>query len=209
MNLNIFKPGQAVRDAIEHPNFVLALILVLLPSLAALIGKMNFEEQILMGAVYPIVLTFITFFLLSLVVFVLCKLVGGKSNKSFVGLFSALSLIKIVSLVIVVLSLVAMPLILSPEASKFMQERAENRNSGAMVIQAGEFFEENPNAVNLPVLGAFLFITLLFVIFALDLVYTAVKEFTGAKWVTALVVTIVAFVIQGTILAIVNGAPIL
>jgi len=209
MNLNIFKPGQAVKDAIEHPNFVLAMILVLLPSIVAFVAKMNFSEQALAGALGPIVVNAVTFFLLVLVVFVLCKLVGSKSNKSFDGLFSALSLMKIVSLAVVLLSLVAMPLTLSPEAAEFSREKAESKNPGLLEIQVGTFIEENPDAVNMPVLGAFLFITLLFLIFALDLVFTAVKEFTGAKWVTALVITIVAFIIQGILLAIVNGTPML
>jgi hypothetical protein len=209
MNLNIFRPEQAVMDAIERPNFVLALILVLLPSLAAIIGRMDFGEKFLVGSIYSIVLSFIAFFLLTLTVFVLCKLVGGKAGKRFAGLFSALSLIKIVSLIVVVLSLIATPLILSPQAMEFLEERAEARNSGAMALQAGQFFEENPDAVNLPVFGAFAFITLLLLIFALYLVYTAIKVFTGTKWVTALVLTIVTFVIQGTLLAIINGAPVL
>ena len=209
MDINILRPGHAVKDAIERPNLALALILVLIPVVVAFAARMDFSEKALVAAVYPIVASVVTFFLLTIVIFVLCRLVGSKEKKGFAGLFSALSLVKIVSLIIVLLSLVAMPLVLSPKATAFLEEKAESRNSGLVAVQAEQFFEENPDSFNMPVFGAFLFVTLLLLIFALDLVYTAIKEFTGAKWLTALVLTIVAFIVQGTLLAIVNGAPVL
>ena len=118
MNLNIFKPGQAVDSAFEKPNLTIAMILVLLPTLAFLGGLMLYGFDISGYAIFEIAIAYIIFFILGLVVYATGIIFNGeKAKKQFLEVLSATALLQIVSLIFIILSFLTINLVFSPAAN--------------------------------------------------------------------------------------------
>jgi len=201
MNLNILKPGKAVDSAFEKPSFLLALALVLLPVLASVAGRVVYGVAVEANdVIYGIIMAYISFFIPVLVVFVLGMVVDRQKTKGkFIGLFSALSLARLVSLAIVVLSLVTLPLVLSPEAMSLGLQAGKSAGYAMMLSQISQFVESNPNAINWPVFNAFIAVGLILTLWGIYLIYKSVKKLTESKPIAAILITIVAFIIAGAL----------
>lgn len=199
MNLNVLRPRQAVESAFEKPSLLLAFILVLLPALASIAGRMLYGVQVKPGnAIYGIVLSYVTFFALALVVFALAWLWKKQATKGkFVAFFCALSLVKVVSLAIVLLSFLTMPLYLSPGAMQAGLQAAGSANSEMATAQISDFIASNPAAVNLPVFYAFLLIAALLTVFGIYLIYLCVKRLGEGKRLASILITVIALIVLG------------
>ncbi len=191
MNINIFKPGKAVESAFEKPNLAIALVLVLLPSVAFLGGQMLYGIDISGYAIYQIVLAYVTFFILGLIVYALGIIFNGKKEKGqLLKVLSAVSLLQIVSLTIIILSLLTINLVFSPEAIEFAAT-AENAN------QIGEFIAANPASVNLAFFAIALIIAIALTVLGIFILYKCIRKVTGTRAFTALVLAAVILLIFG------------
>ncbi|MFA4855470.1 MAG: YIP1 family protein [archaeon] len=191
MNLNILHPSKAVDSAFEKPSIPIALVLVLLPSLAFLCGLIVYGQDISSFAVYEIILAYVTFFVLVLIVFALGLLFDGKKAKGkFAGTICALSLLQIVSLAFSVLSLIAIPLVLSPEAIQFA-----GHASGT--DQISEFLTLNPSAINFAALAVFLAISACLIVWGIYILYKGIRKLTETRAFTSLILAIITLIILG------------
>lgn len=190
MNINILHPSKAVDSAFEKPNIAIALVLVLLPSLAFLGGLAFYGEDVLSYAVYEVVLAYVTFFALALIVFALGLLFDGKRAKGkFAGTICALSLLQIIYLAFSLLSLIAMPLVLSPAAIEFA------KHAGA--DQTGEFLTLNPGAANLAIFAFFLAIGACLIAWGIYILYRCIRKLAETRAFTALILAIITLIIIG------------
>jgi len=198
MNLNILKPGQAVESAFKKPNIPLALLLVLLPSLAFIGGRMAYGVQVLDRALYEIVLGYVSFFVLVLVVLALGIIANRKKIAGKMpGLISALSLLQIIALATLILSFALLPLVASPATIEFAVQAGKSASTEMTVAQVEEFLLENPEAVNFTALAVFLAIGLALSVLGLYMLYLTAKKLTESRTLTALLITIVAIIVIG------------
>jgi len=201
MNLNILLPGEAVESAFKKPSLLTALVLVLLPAIASIAAKMLFGVQIgLENAAYGIVLSYVGFFALAIIAFALAWILNNQATKGkFVPFFCALSLVKIISLVIVLLSFLTMPLYLSPEAMQMALQAGNSANGEMAVAQASNFLASNQGAVNLPVFAAFLLIGALLTVYGIYVLYLCIKGLAGGKKLSSILITVIALIILGLV----------
>jgi len=200
MDFNILKPKKAVEAAFEKPNIVFALVLVLLPPIAS-IAIASFSG-ILAGIeriAYSIVMAYVGFFLLAIIIFVIAWLLNSASVKGkAAGFLSALSLAQIISLAIIVLSFITFPIIVSPQASALMLGGGQLAPE-AQAIEMKAIIDQNPAAINYYALGAMLVVTAALMVWGIYIMYLAVKKLTGSKALVALVITLVALFILGSL----------
>jgi len=201
MNLNVLQPKKAVESAFKKPNVPLALILVVLPSLASIASSIVFGAPFKVeNAVYSIVLAYVAFFVLAFVIFALVAILKGSEAKGkMAGYLSALSLVKIASLAIVLLSVVAIPLCFSPAAMNAVAAAANETSPGIAVGMAAAFVEENPNAINWPLFSVFLAIAAIILILGAYLVFLGIKKLSNTGWLGAVALAIIAFIIMGVL----------
>jgi len=193
MNLNIFKPGQAVDSAFEKPNLTIALLLVLLPTLAFLGGLMLYGFDILEYAIFEIVLAYVIFFILGLVVYATGIIFNGEKAKSqLLEVLSATALLQIVSLIFIVLSFLTINLIFSPAAIEFATT-AENPN------QIGGFIAANPGSVNLVFFAILTIIAIALITLGIYILYKTIRKITETRAFTSLVLAAVILFILGII----------
>lgn len=198
MNINIFRPGKAVESAFENPNILLALALVLLPSLASIAGRMAYGIDATGNAIYEIALAYITFFVLLLVVFALGLILDAKKTKGkFVSVFSALSLIQVTQLLIIVVSFLVVPLVFSPETIAFAIQASQASDTGMATLQLTEYVSETPGAVNVPILGFVAIAGTAIALLGMYILYLCIKKLTETRTITAAMLTLVALVILG------------
>ena len=193
MNLNIFKPGQAVDAAFEKPNLAIALVLVLLPSLAFLGGQMLYGFDVSGYAIFEIVLAYVMFFILGLVVYAVGIVFNGeKAKNQLLQVLSAVSLLQIVSLIFVVLSFLTMNLVFSPETIEFAVS-AENPN------QIGGFIAANPGSVNLVFFAIFTIIAIALIALGIYILYKCIRKITKTRAFTSLVLAAIILFILGIV----------
>lgn len=199
MNLNIFQPRKAVESAFKKPNLALAMAIVLLPILASLASRAAFGVSLAVeNAVIEIALAYFSFFLLALIVFGLALILKSRETKGkAAGFLSALSLMATAQLAIVLLSAVAILLCFSPAA---MNAATAAGNVGDSQIAANlmqYFVEQNPTAVNVPLL--MVFVAIAFAIFVLEvyLIYLAVKRLAGTGVLGGLALAFIGLLIWG------------
>ncbi len=198
MNLNLLKPKQAVESAFQKPNIAIALVLVLLPALGSIAGKMVFGLPALNSAAYFIATGYVRFFVLVLVAFALSLVLNAKAAKGkLLGLFSALSLTQAIALAIIILSVLSAPAYLSPAAMNAIANAAQSPDPNVQYQLISEFVEENSNAVNIPILSFFLLTSLGLLIAALYVTYLSIKKTAECRTLAAALLTIIAFTIIG------------
>jgi len=198
MNLNILHPGKAVESAFEKPNILLALILVLLPPLASIAGKMVYGVDATGTAAYEIMTAYVTFFALLLVIYTLAMLFDAKKTKGkFTGAFSALALIQLTQLSIIIISLLAIPLIFQPETIAFAKQASQSASTEAALTQLAMHIEENPGAINTTNLAAFMLLAAGIATGGIILLYSCIKKLTEARTLPAVLLTIAAIIILG------------
>ncbi len=199
MNLNILHPGKAVEAAFEKPSLFVALVLILLPSLASSAGRMLYAAPVdLSGALYGIVLAYVSFFVLALVIFFLAWLVNRQATKGrFAAFFCALSLIKVASLVIVLISFLTMPLYLSEGAMEVALQAGKSSSPEMAAMQLSDFVAANPEAVNLAVLVVLLAITFIISLWAVYLIFKSIKTLAQTGRLAAIALTVIALIIVG------------
>lgn len=202
MNLNVLRPGNAVKSCFEKPSLVLALVLALLPSLVVLGGKAMYGVSVSETALETIVLGYVRFFALFLVILAMGLLLEFKKARSrMLGLFSSLSLLQILQLAFAIVSLIAMPLILSPETIDFALKAGQSPNSDMVFGQIQEFVALNPEAGNPAGLVALTLIGLAITVWGIYLLYKTTKAFLESKGVTAILLTVIALIIMGALTA--------
>jgi len=193
MNLNIFKPEQAVESAFEKPNLAIALLLVLLPTLAFLGGLMLYGFDISEFAIYEIVLAYIIFFILGLIIYATGIIFNGeKAKNQLLEVLSATALLQLVSLIFIVLSFLTINLVFSPAAIEFAIT-AENTD------QISNFITANPGAVNPIFFAIFTIIAIALVILGIYILYKTIRNITETRAFTSLVLTAVILFILGII----------
>ncbi len=204
MNVNIFSPGKAVDSAFEKPNLVLALILVLLSSLAFLGSRMALGIDVSSQAAYAIVFGFIEFFVFFLVALAIGLLLDFKKAKAkMLGLFSALSLVQVIWLIVMLLSIAFIPLSFSPKTVEFARNIGPATDEQRLWTQTEAFVNENPDAVNLPVFSAFLVIGLVLLAWGFYLNYLVLRRLTETKAVSSLFLTLIFWLVSGTLFLII------
>jgi len=200
MNVNILKPGKAVESCFEKPNILLAVVLVLLPTIAYIVSGMLYGVQILDSGVMQLVLGFVKFFTLVLVVLAMGLLFDSKKARGKIaGLFSALALIQIIGLLAVLLSALLIPIVFSQDAIGFASKATMGADQARIQMQVQQFVESNPDAVNLPMFGVSLVIAIILLIWGFYLGYLAIKRFTETKPLTAIILALIAFTIMGAL----------
>jgi len=199
MNLNVLKPGKAVEQAFEKPNVPLALVLVLLPALASIAGSFAFGTAPKIEAMaYSVIMAFLTFFVLTVVVFLLGFLVNPKAAKGKgSGLLSALALAQILSLFVILVSFAAIPLVVAPQAMEMLAEAGSSPSPEIRAVQINSFLTQNPTAINLPALAVFLAVAFAAFILGLYIIYLAVKRFTESRKLVALALMLISMLILG------------
>ena len=191
MNLNILKPSQAIDAAFEKPNLAIALVLVLLPSLAYLAGQMLYGFDILGYTIYEIVLAYVTFFILALVIYAIGLVFNGEKAKGqFKQVLSAVSLLQLVSLAFIVLSFIAMRLVFSQKLIEFAA-KATNPN------QISGFIAASPGSVNYVFFAISTVIAIALTVLGICLLYKCIRKITETRAFTSIVLAIIILFILG------------
>ena len=102
-------------------------------------------------------------------------------------------------LIFVVISIVSIPLLLSPEAIDFARMAGKSSNETVVINQVTEFVEANPDAANLFAMAVFLVIGAVLALWGVYITYRCIKRLLDSKPITALLLTIVAFAIIGAL----------
>lgn len=201
MQLNILKPKDAVASAFEKPNLLIALVLVLLPAIVSILGRIPFGATVdASGAAEGIILTYVRFFELAIIIFVLAMIVNREKAKGmFLGTLAGLSLAQIVSLVVVILSFIALPIVFSQEAIDVGVQAGKSANMERTVYQIVEFLEENPDAVNLGALYAFMAITIALVLWGIYIQYHVVRKLTESRVLVVLLLLAITYILTGVL----------
>ncbi len=193
MNLNIFKPAQAVESAFEKPNLAIALLLVLLPTIAFLAGLMLYGFDVLGFVVYEIVVAYVIFFILGLIVYATGIIFNGEKAKTqLLEVLSATALLQIVSLIFVILSFLTINLVFSPEAIEFATT-AENLD------QTGGFIAANPGSVNLIFFAISTIIAIALIALGIYILYKIIRKLTETRAFTSLILAAIILFILGII----------
>jgi len=131
MSFNIFKPGFAVRDSLEHPNLAKALLPVIVLSLltigsAILIGlRLDLFQQgaLLARNIGELVFTAVAFYLVAYL------FEGKKIEGKFTGIVSAISLKWVLLIILWFIGFIAFSALISPELSTAMVDTINSGNA--------------------------------------------------------------------------------
>ncbi len=198
MNLNILHPRQAVDAAFDKPSIGTALGLVLLAAIVWLAQRFIVAGAVdLQTAAFAVLSSYVRFFLLVVIVFILGLLLNRTAAKGkFAALFSALSLIQVLWIAGYVLSIIAFFLIAQPVAVGW--EAGESSLIAGM--KAYSAVEVSLQQINLGVFAAFLVIAGAIGLYGLYLVYLAVRRFASVGFWGGLLAAIVATAVSGILL---------
>ncbi|MDO8537454.1 MAG: YIP1 family protein [archaeon] len=197
--LGIFlSPRKEIAEAIDNPNMLMAIVLVLLPTLVGYMALVNYgfeQNQIIFvfSLLSEIAFWILTALIIALIVFLFKR---ESLKQKFAGILAALSLLKVVGLLLTLL-IVSMPLALPPNlTNSFIQLEKGNLSPNEFVAQFNNVLASNPETINETALFVLLGFTVLLIIFSLWLYYEIISQLmhssipkTVLAWLIILIIT--------------------
>lgn len=195
MNLNVFKPKQAVESAFSAPNPGLAIALVFVSSILALVPPLLRGEEIVAFAVNVFASSYLSFFVLAILIYVVAFVLKGKAAVSgkFSGIVSGLGLIQILVIVWLIISIIPALGVISPEVeSVFHGALSGEFTSGELADAVFEI-----GTANALVLGLFLVVGLITLVVNLIILYFVVSKLFNYKLILNIVMMAILLIILG------------
>lgn len=200
MNLNVFRHGKAVASAFEKPNVLLALVLV---GVAIALAGVN----LVLNASAPdwnvflvesVLKEYARFIALGILIFIAGMVLNRQNMKGkFTGVFSALGLTYVITIIVSVLSLVIGRLVFKPE---FLHALGQAKTFEEMAMTALLWSSADPSAVNWTLLTVALVIGALLLVYQLFLVYKIISFVSKHRPWLNLIALIAILVVFGTLI---------
>lgn len=193
-----YSPKNTVKDAIEHPSIKLAVILVLLPLIIAAIGSHLFGfhvriDSLIIKFIAEIILWLVT----ALVLLIIIYFFGMKQIRTkFSGIITALSLVKVILSLFLLIAILMLPLSISSEIIHSFAE-FEDGEIGVNELSANisEELNNNPNAFNPVIFMLFVLIGLILFLLTLYVYYCIISVSSGFSMAKNIIVWIAFMVI--------------
>lgn len=201
MNLNVLRPGNSVKSAFESPGVLLALVLVIIPSVFAAISYFlnGADVEWDVFAWEFIAKKYILFFVLAFLIFISGKLLNQKKQSvSLKGIISALGLIYVIAIIMAVLSLFSR-LLFSQEFFSAVQEiTAGNVSTEEFAISAQLIMQTMSSGINWILLIVFVIIGLVLLLWQTIILYKIFSFANQRKpWLNIIALIIGILVIGG------------
>jgi len=206
-NLNILNPRQAVEANLQAPTPILALALVLVASIVALLQPLMLGLYINPVAflVNFVLSSYIKFFILAIVVYALL-LVLKKENSAgkLPGIVSTLGLLQIPVIVLLVVSGLTAPMVISPITTELMQEASHGEADVDTLMLQLAFLDENEyELVNFTAFYTLLGLAIVIGIINLYILYLLASRLFQYRVGANILVLIAALIITGLLQGIV------
>ncbi|MFH1544951.1 MAG: YIP1 family protein [archaeon] len=197
-----YSPKNTVKNAIEHPSIKLAVFLILLPLIIAAIGSYLFGFQV---AIDSIIIKFIAEIILwlitALVLLIIIYLFGMKQIRTkFSGIITALSLVKLILSLFLLIAILMLPLSISSEIIHSFAEFEEGEiGTNELSAKISEELNNNPNAFNPVIFMLFALIGLILFLLTLYIYYCIISVSSGFSMGKSIIVWIAFIIILGAI----------
>ena len=197
-----FSPRKEIQEAIDNPNMVVAFILVLLPTLVGFLALTNFgfeQDQIvfLLSLLSEIAFWILTALVIALAVFLAKK---ESMKQKFTGILAALSLLKVIGLVLTLL-IVSMPLALPPNlTNSFIQLQKGNLSPNEFVNQFNTQLTTNPDTISEAPLYVLIVFTVILALYGLWLYYEIVSQLLHSSKLKTLIVWLIILIITAVLI---------
>ncbi|MBN2067821.1 MAG: hypothetical protein JW744_05115 [Candidatus Diapherotrites archaeon] len=197
MNPNILSPKKAVNSCFEKPNWAIALSLVFVSFLfwagQAFVISGSLEMD---SALFGLATSYIGFFALGIIILVIGFVFNRQAIKGkFSGLFSALSLLQIIFILVYILSIIAFYLVIPSGVA------AELRAVDGTILESSARFNEvllaNAASINFMLLYGFLVLAAIVGLYGFCILVLAVKKFTDSGTIGALLISLVSAILLG------------
>lgn len=196
--LNVFfSPRKEIQEAIENPNMVMAIILVLLPSLVGFMALVNYgfpqnQTTFVLSLLSEIAFWILTALVLAIVVFLVKK---ESLKQKFSGILAALSLLKVVGLILTLL-IISAPLALPPNLTQsFIQLEKGNLSPNEFVNNFNAQLTSNPETINETALTVIMVFSVILIVYGLWLYYEIVSQLLHSSKILTLIVWLIIAVL--------------
>ncbi|GEM_PF-3998903 len=197
MNLNIFSPGKAVQSAIDRPDARVALLLVLIPTIASAIGSLFFQFPIQWAGIgIGLLKSIANWIILGILVYLAAYLVNGKALRGkFAGVLSAVSLVWIVSLLATLLGIIFFMTAFPASAMNVLRLNATGQLSPAETGQQLSEILSQSGFVNGTLALVFFGIGIILLALALLLLYRTISDLAPKNRILTKLILLIAVLI--------------
>lgn len=194
MQFNILNPKKAVQSAVDRPDMIKGLVLVLIPAFLAAAGivVMGFSIGI-SGFLWSVVRSVLNWLLLSVILYVVLIVVKGRFiSGKFKSIASALSLVWIVLSIFFIVGFVLMPLVVPQGVFNELRALQNGELTQSQYTDnINSIVEQNADALSETLGLALAIVAMLLVAWMIYLIFLVVADLYQAGFFKNAVVTLV------------------